>query len=493
MKTEKTGLIKCFLIILVLSACGCSSLPNKAAWPQYDSNPFVIQLNIPAPEDDKGSIIVEDLNGDGLKDYLVTVPGHIAAYGHYGKELWILKADIRISMDAEQKGLPGQQAPGLQAVDVDKDKKMDVLFLTQDSILHVVDAASGKEKWTAKPPIPKGTRRWEHQVVGNFRGRGDTDLLLQTTNADGHRSGRYLTAYAIEDLKNANYTPLWSMDNFLPCSHTAARLADIDGDGRDEVIGGSLVSPEGKILYQFPLASPSKYQQPHFDAVDIDDIRPDIPGLEVVIFEEGDFLQKDYKSHILVANSNGLIWKSTYQRREPQDGAVGDFDPEKAGLEIFNRHRGIGMAAEPIPKEKFPPDGYQKPFVFDAFGNIISDYSTKDMPPEWTPMGMQLCQTIHWTGSDKALIAATERTQRGRVAIFDAIGGKVLFYLKDEKADRLHVADVSGDWREEMVILNGNVLHIYHNRQPNPNPNRPRLWQKQHYRRNKMTWNYSTN
>ncbi|MDJ0615336.1 MAG: hypothetical protein QNJ63_01100 [Calothrix sp. MO_192.B10] len=59
-----------------------------------------------------------------------------------------------------------------------------------------------------------------------------------------------------------------------------------------------------------------------------------------------------------------------------------------------------------------------------------------------------------------------------------------------EKADRLSVADVSGDWCEELIVINGNQLRIYNNPKPNPNRDRPRLWFQNHYRRSKMTWNY---
>jgi len=108
-------------------------------------------------------------------------------------------------------------------------------------------------------------------------------------------------------------------------------------------------------------------------------------------------------------------------------------------------------------------------------------------------MGLQVCQTIHWTGTDRAMVAATEREQNGNVAVFDAIGGEFVLHLKEEKADRLYVVDVSGDWREEIVIQNGNELHIYHNNTSNPNPERPRLWNAAHYGRSKMTWNRSSN
>jgi hypothetical protein len=152
------------------------------------------------------------------------------------------------------------------------------------------------------------------------------------------------------------------------------------------------------------------------------------------------------------------------------------------------------MAGDPIAADKFPANGYQKPFVLDARGSVISDYSTKDvMPDGWTPMGLQVCQTIHWDGAAKALVVATEREQNGNVALFDPLGGRFLLHLKDEKADRLFVADVSGDWREEIIILNGSELHIYHNQQPNPDPDRARFWDEPHYGRCKMTWNRSTN
>ena len=52
------------------------------------------------------------------------------------------------------------------------------------------------------------------------------------------------------------------------------------------------------------------------------------------------------------------------------------------------------------------------------------------------------------------------------------------------------MADVSGDWREELIVLSGRELHIYHNDEPNANPERERLWVNAHYRRSKMTWNY---
>ena len=78
----------------------------------YKTNPFIISLEIPAPEDSAGGIIVADVDNDELMDYLVTVPGHLAVYGNNGTKLWILKTDIVVGSSSESHGLPGHNGPG---------------------------------------------------------------------------------------------------------------------------------------------------------------------------------------------------------------------------------------------------------------------------------------------------------------------------------------------------------------------------------------------
>jgi len=441
---------------------------------QYPSNPFVIRLDIPKPRDSGGGVIVADLDGDGRRDYLVTVPwagrswrfvpfaGYVAAYAHDGRKLWINRARVQLGGPAESKGLPGHHAPGVQAADVDGDGAVEVLYLTRDGTLHVVDGATGQEKWQARPPAPEGAERWEHVVIADFRGQGDRDLLLQATNAKGYRMGRYLAAYAAAELAKGNLKPLWQRDDFVACAHNGARVADLDGDGRDEVIGGTIVGPQGRILNRIPLKG-------HIDSIFIYDVRPDLPGLEVVALEEGG------GNRVFLYNRDQVIWIRDYKHWEPQNAAVGEFDLQRPGLEIWCRSRF---------------NEHQKPFVFDARGELISAYEMDDVAPEgWTVRGVEVIWTIDWTGGPKQLAAAKERHRSGDVAIFDPITGRFLHRFT-EKADRLYVADVSGDWREELIVLNGDELHIYHNEDPNPNPDRPRLWSRNAYRRSKMTWNY---
>ena len=368
---------------------------------------------------------------------------------------------------AERDGLPGNHAPGVQAADVDQDGRTEILFLTRDNTLHIVDARLGVIKWRGELAVPGGAARWEHLVIADFRGHGDRDVLLQATNVEGYRTGRYLAAYAVDDLmRNGQATPLWTRDDFAANAHSGARVADLDGDGRDEVLGATIVGPDGELLFGIPLKG-------HVDSLFVADVRPDLPGLEVVALEEGGGWW--YGNRIFLYNQERLIWQTGFRRREPQNAAIGDFDPERPGLEVWCRSRF---------------DEHQAPFVFDAHGDLIEHYEMDDVAPVgWTSHGVEIIAPVHWTGSAKQLAAAKERYRQGEVAIFDPLSGRFVERFQ-EQAKRLYVADVSGDWREELVVLNGSALHIYENPEPNPNADRPRLWTESDYRRSKMTWSY---
>ena len=438
--------------------CGGVTLAAEA----YSSNPFVIKLAIPGPKDSVGGIIVADINNDGKMDYLVTVPGHLAVYGNNGKKLWIKKTDIVVGGSSESQGLPGHCGPGVAAGDVDGDGKCEVVFLTRDSVFHIVDGKTGAEKANAKPPHPEGTDFWEVAMIADFRGTGgDRDILLQTTNNRGYRMGKFLAAYAIDKLVKGD-KPLWQSDKFVSCAHNSARLADINGDGRDEVLGATIFSADGKLLTR---AVPGRY---HMDSIFVADVQPDKPGLEVIMFEEG-------SNQVQVVGVAGPIWRSHFKKQEPQNAAVGRFKEGSDEIFIWCRSR---------------YNEHQKPFVFNSAGKKVFDYKMDDVAPAgWTASGVEIIHTIDWTGKRQQLACATERHMTGDVCLFEPLTGKFVAHFK-EKADRLYVADVTGDWREEIIVLNGSELHIYANKSPNPRPNRKCFWTNRNYRRLKQCYNY---
>ena len=453
-----------------LSACAPEeNAIERSPWLQYEENPFVVRMEIPGPADSAGGMIVADLDRDGLMDYLVTVPGHIAAYANDGSRLWVKKTDVRVGGSQEKEGLPGHHGPGVQAADVDGDGETEVLYLTRDGALYAVDGTNGREEWKVTPPVPEGAQHWEHLVIADFRGKGDRDLLLQATTTRPYRTAPFLAAYRVSDLRRRKFRPLWTRDDFASCAHNGARVADLNGDGRDEVLGQMLLSPTGETLQTVHFGGKA-----HADYVRAADVCPETAGTEVVLLEE-ELRRGKRVGSVSLAGGGTTIWQNHHKDQEPQNAAVGEFSPDHAGLEIWCRSR---------------HNTDQTPFVFDARGEVIASWEMKDVAPEdWTDRGVEVIWTIDWTGETKQLCAAKERHESGDVAIFDAVTGNFLHRFR-EKADRLYVADVSGDWREELIVLNANELHVYHNDEPNPNPDRPRLWARNEYRRSKMTWNY---
>ena len=460
-KRPPTAALMALLGTLLLASLPSNGTSTRAA----EQNHFVIKLDIPGPEnehDSTGGIIVADVSGDGKPDYLVTCRGHLAVYDNSGRRRWIKKTDLVVGGQSENQGLPGHHGPGVAAGDVDGDGRIEVIFMTTDGVLHAVGGAEGIEKGRARPPVPAGAERWEVAMIADFRGTGgDRDLLLQATNRSGYRMGRFLAAYSYQHLV-AGRDPLWATDQFVSCAHNAARLADITGDGRDEVLGVTILSPDGKVLTR---AAPYRG---HMDSVFVADVRRDIPGLEVILLEED-------SNHVQLLGAKGPIWRAHFKRQEPQNAVLGRFGAGSDEIFIWCRSR-YGE--------------HQKPFVFNSRGEKVFDYLMDDVAPRgWTASGVEVIHVIDWTGERRQLACAKERHMRGDVGLFEPLTGKFVERF-EQQADRLYVADVTGDWREEIIVLSGNELHVYQNTERNPRPQQKRLWQDRNYRRLKQCHNY---
>jgi hypothetical protein len=472
-------------------------------WPEYPSNPF--SFSIPEAVH-KYQFLVSDLDGDGLLDYTFRSPERLFAYGHDGGILWQRELPSPLNIPTADTGGGGTHG----ASDVDRDGHVEVIALRDDNTVHVFEGSSGALETSFPLPTIGEQNLWAYLAIADLDGDGDDDLILQTLDTSGSkRSGymnRSLMGWDLEqgrevwrilqdaDPNNGIYEGYWGQ------AHGPFRSADVDGDGRDEIVGGNLIQEDGEVIdLGYPrdwIGYNSDGYTDHIDAVTIGDFRPDLPGLEWVVTEE-DHSGGTNNWHTTMLSTSGIIWRvetdlfPDNRDREPQNVAGGNFDPGRSHEELWVRSRFSG------------PSESQHPWVFDSGGTQFADFSTQEaLPPGFNTheygnkQGLEIIVPIDWLGSDKSFIAAKARHVNGNIGVFDAVTGEALWYTPNAfpavQATMIYVADVAGDYREEVIIYDiaSGAIKIYANHAVNPKPMRPRKWSLQFYARMKQNWNY---
>jgi hypothetical protein len=439
-----------FLLLIGCSIAAAAPPPEAEATRQFDlAQPF-------DPEAVLGGLFVHDLDGDGRMDFVVASDGYVGAYSRTGQKMWVWEGNNRLFEYSHH--------PSVVAGNLDGGQDEEVAFLQEDHALLVLDGPTGKTKYQLRDlgkPIALG--------VANLRGMGDRDLVLQYD----------LTR--LRAVQGEDGTTLWETNEYKSIEHSPFRQADLDGDGLDEIAGAALIDHDGKRMHDWVLEG--RHQS--MDSIVIADIEPGGP-LEVALAE-----QRGANSHTDVVNSQRILWRALnpWNWEDPDKLAVGDFDPERPGLEVFNRSSG-GDGTTPRSKaEPFAQE--QAPWVLDARGNVISKYYLNDNKPEWwTGHGLEEIVRIDWDGDAKDELVGKERHKVGAAAIVNAVSGEfqVVFPVK---AVRLYAADIEGDSREEVIVIDASgTIKVFTNTMPNPHPPKPSLWSHNWYRRQKQNWNY---
>jgi len=229
-------------------------------------------------------------------------------------------------------------------------------------------------------------------------------------------------------LKAGKLERLWSFTNEgLPsnCRGQGAHsclCADVDGDGRDEVLLGSLaLDDDGSVLWTTGKGHP--------DAHYYGDIDPARPGLEMAyIIERGQ--RTEGGIHLLDPVTGKILW----QLQEPTKhvhscGMCTDIDPMQPGLEIY------GADA----------DGHkltEKRWLFSSGGKVLKSGKDVDfsfgVPSAWWDADLQ-----------REIIRGQALDYEGG-ALSERIEGSVVL-----------IADVIGDWREEVLASVAGELRIY--------------------------------
>jgi hypothetical protein len=219
--------------------------------------------------------------------------------------------------------------------------------------------------------------------------------------------------------------------------------ADVDGDGRQEIIYGSAtIDDNGKLLYSSMDTMPAQSATPgtiarlgHGDALHVTDIDPDRPGLEIYMVHEG-ATTAPYGYALRDAKTGKVIY-GAYTGKDTGRGMVGDIEPTHRGLETWASVPGMAS------NELWSAKGVK----------IDTKAPTTNMSIKWAAdMTTQIV--------DGALDVTPTIVDWKRGVLLTAIDCKT---NNGTKGNPCLVADIFGDWREELLVrkADSTAVRIY--------------------------------
>ena len=225
--------------------------------------------------------------------------------------------------------------------------------------------------------------------------------------------------------------------------------ADVDGDGREEIVYGSAtIDDDGDLLYSsFDVLPPGSaapgtvVRLGHGDAMHVTDIDPNRPGLEIYLCHEGATFAPF--GHTLRDGATGQVIFGDYTGRDTGRAMIGDVRPDVPGLEVW-----------PALPPNAPALGIG---LFSAAGELL----------EPTTPGTN--QSVRWAADmTTQIVNGADGTPRITVTIDDWVRGTVLDAVgvrsnNFTKGNPSLVADIFGDWREEALFrtIDSSAIRIY--------------------------------
>lgn len=385
--------------------------------------------------------MVSDFDGDGRAEVAMktadgTIDGTGTALGDASKD-WR-------SSGGE---LPSQDRTG--SVTTPDGKRMAQLkgrILAGPEYLTVFDGRTGKALASAPyaPPLDPTTRTPSAEQMeaawGDGYGNRSERYLAGVAYLDGkHPSmifgrGYYArSAIAAYDYRAGKLSLRWLFDSAAPGNakfggqgNHQLSVADVDGDGRDEIIYGSMaLDDDGKGLWSAGLG--------HGDAMHVSDLDPTRPGLEKFGVHENMRMSGNLGAAMLDARTGAVLW-STPADRDTGRGLAADIDPRHPGAEAWatNSRELYDARGKVIPGGHPPAANFAIWWDGDRLRELLD--------------GKKIAKWNWETGKEEVLL--------------DPVG---VVSNNGTKRNPALSADILGDWREELVVptADSSALRIY--------------------------------
>ncbi len=423
-----------------------ATLPANAPARQYRA--FKIRDDIPATSIDK--IGIGDLDGDGEYDFVVKRPGgvidpsfltrhspdtfKIEAYKSDGTFLW--RRDLGWSIQL------GIWFSPFQVVDLDGDGRAEIAIKTGEGdprdkngqvftgpeYLSIWDGMTGKDidrtDW-----IPRGKLSdW-----GDYSGNRSNRHMMGVAYLDGKTPsivifrGTYgLMKAETFFLRDKKLHKVWNWTNeragwrYQGQGQHAVHIADIDGDGADEILNGSIaIDNDGRMMWSTGNG--------HGDRFYVTDIDPERPGLEIWYTYEDPHPRNGVG--LWDARTGNLIFGTDEEIVDNQVGSalVADIDPAHPGMEVW-----------------------ADKFFYTAKGERLAG----PVPPQqglvwWDADLLRELHTFARRGGPNAMGGSIVSKWKGAV-LTEGIQGRNMLW-----------GDIAGDWREEIVTYADGEVRIY--------------------------------
>jgi rhamnogalacturonan endolyase len=308
-------------------------------------------------------------------------------------------------------------------------------ILKGPEFLTVFDGLTGKALATAPYAPPRDPRTDAPTVEQMTETWGDgyanrsERYLAGVGYFDGKRPslvfgrGYYArSTVAAWDWRGGKLTMRWLFDSAVPGNEKFGAMgnhqlsvADVDGDGRDEVIYGSMaVDDDGKGLWSSGLG--------HGDTMHVSDLDPTRPGLEKFGVHEVMSRSGNRGAAMLDARTGALLW-STPADRDTGRGIAIDIDPRHPGAEAWASNSSELYDV----KGKIIPGGHPRAANFGIWwdGDRLRELLDGQRITKWD-----------WTTSSEHVLLDPPGTISNN----------------GTKKNPSLSADILGDWREELVV-----------------------------------------
>lgn len=394
---------------------------------------------------------IADLNGDGKYDYVIKQPGQltdpgvwrksedtfkIEAYLHDGTFLWSRDLGWNIEQGVWWSPMivydfdgDGRAEVAVKTAPTDKDycngddHELPGRVMSGPEYCSIFDGMTGRELDRVDWPARGNVADW-----GDAKNNRASRHLMGVAYLDGKRPsllvlrGTYtlmrVDAYNLEGRKLKTVWR-WSGDDERPPVRGQGmhglHAADIDADGRDEIVlGAAVLDDNGKALWNLGLGHP--------DACYVTDILPERQGLEIMYGIE----PKQQKNGICLveARTGEMIWGCEHPTiHAHSSGTFADFDPANPGWEFYTGEK-----------------DRSNHWTYAMDGRLLAQENLGRLNPP----------PLYWAdGTIKPL----------------AHNGAIRFYHGETigryEGTILAVADIAGDWREELITVVPGELRIY--------------------------------